>query len=147
MSIKKNLPVQIFRLAGIYSNEKNILLRLKSGNEKIIDKKDHFFSRIHVEDIASVLFKSLENFKSKEIYNIADDRPASSKEVAFYGSKILEIKNPETIEVSAIDSEVLKNFYKDSKKVSNKKMKKFFDYELKYPSYVEGLNYILKNNI
>jgi nucleoside-diphosphate-sugar epimerase len=147
LSIKKNLPVQIFRLAGIYSNEKNILLRLKSGNEKIIDKKDHFFSRIHVEDIASVLFKSLENFKSKEIYNIADDRPASSKEVAFYGSKILEIKNPETIEVSAIDSEVLKNFYKDSKKVSNKKMKKFFDYELKYPSYVEGLNYILKNNI
>ena len=33
-------------------------------------------------------------------------------------------------------------FYNDSKKVSNKKIKKFFNYVLKFPSYVEGLNHI-----
>ena len=37
---------------------------------------------------------------------------------------------------------MLKNFYKDSKKVSNKKMKNFFNYKLKFPTYIEGLNYI-----
>ena len=52
------LPFQIFRLSGIYSNQKNILVRLKSGNVKLINKKNQFFSRIHVEDIANVLFKS-----------------------------------------------------------------------------------------
>ena len=41
---------------------------------------------------------------------------------------------------------MLKNFYKDSKKVSNKKMKNYFNYNLKYPTYMEGLNYI-KNNL
>ena len=41
---------------------------------------------------------------------------------------------------------MLKSFYKDSKKVSNKKMKKFFNLKLKYPTYIEGLNYI-NNNI
>ncbi len=41
---------------------------------------------------------------------------------------------------------MLKNFYKDSKKISNKKMKNFFNYSLKLPTYVEGLNYI-KNNL
>ena len=40
---------------------------------------------------------------------------------------------------------MLKNFYKDSKKVSNKKMKDCFNFELKYPTYIEGLDYI-KNN-
>ena len=38
-----------------------------------------------------------------------------------------------------------KNFYKDSKKVDNKKMKEFFNHKLKYPTYVEGLNYIFNN--
>jgi nucleoside-diphosphate-sugar epimerase len=143
----KNLPLQIFRLSGIYSNEKNILIRLKSGDERIINKTNHYFSRIHVEDVANVLFKSLKNFKSNEIYNISDDKPASSAEVALYGSNLLNIKNPETIELSSIKNEILKNFYKDSKKVSNKKMKIFFNYNLKYSSYAEGLNYIYNNII
>ena len=42
---------------------------------------------------------------------------------------------------------MLKNFYKESKKVSNKKMKSFFDYKLKFPTYIEGLNYIRNNLI
>ena len=42
---------------------------------------------------------------------------------------------------------MLRNFYKDSKKVDNKKMKTFFKYNLKFPTYEEGLDYIFNNNI
>ena len=140
-SLEKNnkLPVQIFRLSGIYSNEKNILVRLKLRNVKLINKKDHYFSRIHVDDIANILFKSLLKFKSGEIYNLSDDKPSSSKEITLYGAKILKI------EVNTIKSGMLKNFYNESKKVSNKKVKKYFNYDLMFPSYVEGLNYIRDN--
>ena len=144
---KKNLPLQVLRLSGIYSNQNNILARLKTGNTKIIDKKNQFFSRIHVEDIANVLFKSLQNFKSKEIYNISDDKPTSSEELILHGLKLLNIKKPEIADLSTIESEMVKNFYKDSKKVNNKKMKEFFNYKLKYPTYIEGLNYIHNNTI
>ena len=142
---KNNLPLQIFRLSGIYSNQNNVLAILKSGNAKIIKKKNNFFSRIHVEDLANILFKSLQNFKSKEIYNISDDKPTPSEELVLYGSKLLNIEKPETVDLSKIENQMLKNFYKDSKKVSNKKMKIFFEYQLKYPTYVEGLNYIHNN--
>ena len=64
-----------------------------------------------------------------------------------YGAKLLGVDRPETIEINEIESEMLKNFYKDSKKVDNKKMKEFFSYKLKYPTYVEGLNYIFNNTI
>ena len=141
------LPIQIFRLSGIYSNEKNILSRLKLKDVKLINKKDHYFSRIHVDDIGNILFKSMSKFKSGEIYNISDDRPSSSEEITLYGAKILNINNIEKIEVDNINNEMLKNFYNESKKVSNVKVKKFFDYELKFPSYVEGLNYIRDNFI
>ena len=144
-AINSKLPFQIFRLSGIYSNQKNILVRLKSGNVNLINKKNQFFSRIHVEDIANVLFKSLLNFKTGEIYNISDDKPSSSEEVTLYGAKLLNVDIPKVIEIKDIESEMFKNFYKDSKKVSNKKMKSFFDYKLKFPTYVEGLNYIRNN--
>jgi len=147
LASKFDLPFQIFRLSGIYSNQYNILKRLKSGEANIINKKNHFFSRIHVEDIANVLVSSLSNFKKKEIYNISDNQPASAEEVTMYGVKLLGIDKPKTIEINEIKSEMLKNFYKDSKKVNNKKMKEFFNYKLKYPTYVEGLNYIFNNTI
>ena len=148
-SLEKNkkIPIQIFRLSGIYSNEKNILIRLKSGGVKLINKKNHFFSRIHVDDISNILFKSLSKFKSGEIYNLSDDKPSTSEEVTLFGAKILNIENIEKIEVDQIKSEMLKNFYNESKKVSNKKMKSYFDYNLKFPSYIEGLNHISCNFI
>ena len=146
-AIEFDLPFQIFRLSGIYSSQYNILKRLKSGDAKIINKKDHFFSRIHVEDIADILSSSLNNFKQKEIYNISDNKPAPAEEVAMYGVKLLGIDKPKTIEINEIESEMLKNFYKDSKKVDNKKMKEFFNHKLKYPTYIEGLNYIFNNTI
>ena len=147
LASKFDLPFQIFRLSGIYSNQYNILKRLKLGEAKIINKKNHFFSRIHVEDIANILANSLNIFKKKEIYNISDNQPAPAEEVAMYGVKLLGTDKPKTIEINEIESEMLKNFYKDSKKVDNKKMKKFFNYKLKYPTYVEGLNYIFNNTI
>ena len=134
-------------MSGIYSNEKNILVRLKLGDVKLIKKKNHYFSRIHVDDIANILFESLSKFKSGETYNISDDKPSSSENVTLFGAKMLNIKNIKKIEVDEIKSQMLKNFYNDSKKISNEKVKKFFNYELKFPSYIEGLNYIRDNFI
>ena len=146
-SNKNNFPLQIFRLAGIYSNEFNILKRLQASKVQIVDKKNHFFSRIHVDDIANILFKSIYNFKNNEIYNICDDKPSSQIEVANYGAKLLKLNQPNPVKLEEIQSEMLKNFYKESKKVDNKKMKAFFKYNLKFPTYVEGLNYIFNNDI
>ena len=64
-----------------------------------------------------------------------------------HGVKLLGIDKPKTIEINEIESEMLKNFYKDSKKVDNKKMKEFFNYKLKHPTYIEGLSYIFNNAI
>ena len=101
---KFNLPIQIFRLSGIYSNTNNILQRLKLGTAKIIKKENHFFSRIHVDDIANILFNSLKNFKSEEIYNISDDKPSSSEEVTVYAAKLLKLNIPGEIKIEDIDS-------------------------------------------
>ena len=146
---KKNLPIQIFRLSGIYSKEKNILERIKSGSHQIINSPKHFFSRIHVEDISNILQLTLEkkNISPGEIYNLSDDYPCSNIEVANYAYDLMKTLKPKMVEIREIESEMLKNFYKDSKKVSNSKVKKIFSYKLKFPTYKEGLRNIFNHII
>ena len=146
-SNENNLPLQIFRLSGIYSAENNILKRLISGQTKVVKKENHFFSRVHVEDIANLLFYSMKKFKSNEIFNISDDKPASQVEIVSYGSKLLKVKSPEFLKLESLENGMLKDFYKESKRVNNKKVKEFFNYQFVYPTYKEGLNKIFNNII
>ena len=141
-----NLPVQIFRLTGIYSNENNIIKRLKMGKLQLVEKKNHFFSRIHVEDIAEILTLSLKKIGAGQVFNISDNYPCSNIEIAKYAASLIKINLPKKISQDEIKNQILRNFYEVSKKVSNKKMKSFFNCTLKYPTFKEGLKNI-KNHI
>ena len=149
LNLYKNfsLPVQIFRLSGIYSNENNVIERLKMGKLKIVNKKNHFFSRIHIDDIAGVLTLSLKKFIPGEIYNISDNYPCSNEEIAEYAAGLMKMNLPKKINIEDLESEMLKIFYKESKRVSNNRMKNFFGYELKYPTYKEGLDMIRNHQV
>ena len=139
-TLSKDYPIQIFRLAGIYSKERNLITRIRKNNSRIIKKKDHKFSRVHLEDISGFLLNSLENFKWGEIYNIADDKPISNEEVL---NEILDkyaLKPPVIIDYENLEDSTLKEFYLVSKKVKNNKAKDFFNYKLIYPTIREGLN-------
>ena len=138
--LSKDFPIQIFRLAGIYSKEENLVTRIKKKNSRIIKKKGHKFSRVHLEDISGFLFSSLENFKSGEIYNIADDKPISNEELIEEILTKYILKSPTYIDYNDLEDSTLKEFYSSSKKVKNNKAKNFFNYELVYPTIREGLN-------
>ena len=73
---------------------------------------------------------------------MSDDYPCSNIEIANYAYNLMKMSKPKMIETNEIESEMLKDFYKDSKKVSNKKIKKTLSYKLKFPTYKEGLNEI-----
>ena len=51
---------------------------------------------------------SLEIFQKGEIYNISDDKPASMEEVINYGTKLLGVDKPKTIEVDQLENEMLR---------------------------------------
>ena len=141
------LQIQIFRLSGIYSNENNIINKLQAGDYQIVEKKNNFFSRIHVEDISEILSISLNKFKPGEVYNISDNYPCSNEEVVTYASELLKINKPSKIKLDDLKNENLKDFYKVSKKVDNNKMKRFFNYNLKFSTYKEGLDNIINHII
>ncbi|QKX01750.1 SDR family NAD(P)-dependent oxidoreductase [Wolbachia endosymbiont of Cruorifilaria tuberocauda] len=136
--LDSKLPVHIFRLSGIYGPSRNVLIDLKFNKARNVRKKGHLFSRIHVSDVSNILFSSMQNKKPGEIYNCADDLPATQSEVVAYAARLLNISVPKLVEISSLPNYV-QSFYLGSKKVSNFKIKKDLNISLIYPSYKIGL--------
>jgi nucleoside-diphosphate-sugar epimerase len=132
-------------LSGIYSPERNVFLRLANEQARYVKKDNHFFSRTHVADIAQVLFKSLIYSKPGEIYNVADNMPCSYDQIISYVCSLMGIQTPPPVSFQKLNEGEMKNFYKDSKKVSNKKIKKDLKVKLYFPTYKEGFKSILNN--
>ena len=138
-----NKDVNILRIAGIYSKRNNVLLKILKT--KIYVKEKKYFSRIRIEDLA-VIIKKLFFLKEKfMILNASDDKPATNIEVATYAAKLLGIKNLQPIPISKFKNKMIKEFYKDSKKVSNRNMKKKLKIKLRFSTYKHGLRDIFNN--
>ncbi len=139
-----NIPTIIMRISGIYGPNRSVLDKIKDGSVQYIFKEGQLFSRIHIDDIVAALTLSLEKDKHSNIYNLSDDLPAPQHEVIEYGAKLLDLELPKLISFEhAKLSDMMREFYMSSKKISNKKIKEQIGLKLKYSSYREGLRSLL----
>jgi nucleoside-diphosphate-sugar epimerase len=136
----RGLPVHIFRLAGIYGPRRNALVQLQNGTARRIVKPGQVFSRIHVDDAATVLAASIRRPNPGAAYNVCDDDPAPPQDVVTHGAALLGVSAPPVVAFADAQlSEMARSFYADSKRVSNLRIKAELGVELRYPSYREGL--------
>lgn len=135
-----NIPVHIFRLAGIYGPGRSALDSIRAGQARRIYKPGHAFSRIHVEDIVQVLLASMRTPNPGRVYNVSDDEAAPSHEVIKYACEILGRPVPELIPFDMADmSPMAQSFYKDNKRIKNDRIKDELGVDLKYKNFREGL--------
>jgi len=133
-------PVHVFRLSGIYGPGRNCLEDILMGKNFTIVKKNHYFSRIHVDDICQLVLRSINHPTPGEIYNTSDNEPAQLHLVQQFGAAILKRdKLKELVEEKAEMSENLKMFFMDNKKVNGKKIINKLGVKLIYPDYRSGL--------
>jgi nucleoside-diphosphate-sugar epimerase len=140
-----NLPVHLFRLAGIYGPESNALATVRAGKAQRIDKPGQVFSRIHVADIAQVLRASMAQPSPGAAYNVCDDNPAAPEEVIRYACELLGVTPPPLVPYEAAQlSPMARSFYDDNKRMRNERIKRELGVVLRYPDYKAGLQAILK---
>lgn len=138
------LPVHIFRLAGIYGPGRNALQSLREGKARRVIKPGQIFSRIHVDDIATVLEASMARPYPGRAYNVCDDEACPPQDVVEFGARLLGLPVPPDIPFEeAVLSPMARSFYEDSKRVSNARMKDELGVRLRYPTYREGLRALL----
>ncbi len=135
-----NVPLAIFRLAGIYGPGRNAFVNLEKGKARRIIKQGQVFNRIHVSDIGLMTEKAA-YLKLDGILNGVDDEPAPPQDVVEYAAIKMSKPVPEGIAFDKADlSPMGRSFYGETKRVSNKSTKQRLGIMLTYPTYKEALD-------
>lgn len=129
----------VFRLPGIYGPGRSALERVRSGVAQRIWKPGHVFSRVHIEDIATAVIAAMAR-TDPQIYNVADDEPASGEAVIAYACDLLGLPYPPllSLEQAALSS-MARGFYSECRRIDNRKLKLDLGVRLAYPDYRLGL--------
>ena len=139
-----DLPLHIFRLAGIYGPGRGPFEKVRAGTARRIIKPDQVFSRIHVDDIAQVLEASMRQPDPGAVFNVCDDGPAPPEDVIGHAAELLGLPMPPEVPFDEADlSPMGRSFYAESKRVRNDRIKDRLGVHLLYPTYREGLAAIL----
>ena len=139
-----DLPLHIFRLAGIYGPGRGPFAKVRAGTARRIIKPGQVFSRIHVEDIAQALELSLQRPDPGAVYNLCDDDPAPPQDVIAHAAELLGLPVPPAIPFDQADmTPMARSFYAESKKVRNDRIKQALGWAPQFPTYRAGLAALL----
>ncbi|MTJ81187.1 MAG: SDR family oxidoreductase [Telmatospirillum sp.] len=137
---RNGVPVHLFRLAGIYGPGRSAIDDVRAGRARRIVKPGQVFSRIHVEDIATVLEASMNAPSPGAIYNVCDDEAAPPQDVIAHACGLLGVPvPPETPFDAASLSPMAQSFWADNRRVRNDRLHRQLGVTLSYPTYREGL--------
>ena len=140
------LPVQVFRLAGIYGPGRGPFEKVRNGTARRIIKPGQVFSRIHVEDIAQVLEASMARPNPGAVYNVCDNDPAPPEDVLEEAARLLGLPVPPAVPFDQAEmSPMARAFYADSKRVRNDRIKTELGVRLAYPDYRSGLAALVRD--
>lgn len=129
--------VSILRVPGIYADERLPIERLKKGVPAVCEAEDSYSNHIHAEDLARVLVAALQRGRPNRIYNVCDNLPIKMGDyfdlVAdyFHLPRAPRLSKAETLEKI---SPALASFLNESRRLSNKRMRKELRVHLSYES-------------
>lgn len=136
-----DVPVQIFRLSGIYGPGRNAFMNFEKGTARRLIKPGQVFNRIHVEDIAGALEAAVHATPATRIFNVTDDEPAPPQDVITYAAELLGVAPPPEQDFETADlSPMARSFYGENKRVSNERVKRELGYTFRYPDYRTALD-------
>ena len=137
------LPLDIFRLAGIYGPGRNPLDRVRAGGARRVVKPGQVFNRIHVEDAAQTVAAAMLQERGEagtRVFNVADDEPAPPQDVILFAAGLIGVPPPPEVPFESAElSPMARSFYSGNRRMRNDKIKAELGVVLSYPTYREGL--------
>jgi nucleoside-diphosphate-sugar epimerase len=125
----------ILRLAPVYGPGKGVRERLKKGDYRLLDEGQHAISRIHIEDVARIVFAAEDKAPNRAKYLVADDEPTTQRDYAAWLCERMGLPMPGTR--SMYEPGGTRVVFRN-RKIRNAKLKRELEIELKYPTFREG---------
>jgi nucleoside-diphosphate-sugar epimerase len=139
---QSGVSVMILRVPGIYAADRLPIDRIRAGTPALAQPEDAYTNHIHADDLARIVLAALARGRAGRIYNAAD---GSWLKMGDYFDLVAErfgLPLPPRIsrhEAEQRVPETLLSFMRESRRLSNRRMRDELRVRLRYPTVQQGL--------
>ncbi len=139
---RNQVNATILRVPGIYAADRLPLSRIQQGTPAILASEDSYTNHIHADDLARISIAALQYGKSCRVYHASDD---SHLKMGEYFDQVADAHNLPRVprvsraEAQTVLSEILLSFMNESRRLSNRRMKRELKVKLRYPTVMAML--------
>ncbi len=123
----------VLRPAAIYGPGRGVHAAMREGRFKLVGDGGNWVSRIHVDDLARHIVAALGS-QLTGAFPVADEDPCTSREIAAFSAKLLELPMPASTTESDVDET-----RRSDRRVDGRAVRRALGVTLRYPSYKSGI--------
>jgi nucleoside-diphosphate-sugar epimerase len=134
---RNHVNASILRVPGIYAADRLPLSRVQQGTPGIIASEDSYTNHIHADDLARISVAALQRGKACRVYHASDD---SHLKMGEYFDNVADayglprVPRISRTEAQRVLPETLLSFMNESRRLTNRRMKRELKVKLNYPT-------------
>jgi nucleoside-diphosphate-sugar epimerase len=139
---ESGVRVMILRVPGIYAADRLPIERIQAGTPALTQPEDAYTNHIHADDLTRIVHAALARGRPGRIYNAADGSWLKMGDYFDLVAKSFDLPPPPRVsrmEAETLVSETLMSFMRESRRLSNRRMKQELRVRLRYPNVAAGL--------
>ncbi len=132
----------ILRVAGIYGPGRLPLERLRRGLPMVSAAESPWTNRIHVDDLVTACVAAMERGLDGGIYNACDGHPGTMRDYFDRVADHAGLPRPPQIRLSEAEGRLsagLRSYLRESRRLSNRRLREELGVTLRYPTLEAGL--------
>lgn len=137
-----HVPWIILRVPAIYGPGRLPLERLRSGMPALEPQACGYTNRIHIDDLAHICIKVMNDAPDNTVYNVSDGNPSTFTDYLMLLAELTSLPKPPLVSMqeaaSRIDTGMLE-FLRESKRVRNDKLLHDLELTLHHPDARSGI--------
>jgi len=137
-----DIELVILRVPGLYAYSRLSHERFKKRSPLVKVSECGFSNRIHADDLARICVIAMNVAKGGRIYNATDGSPSTITEYLQTAAKVLgyaAMPEVSLADAPELISSSMLSYFKDSRKISNRKMLTELNVKLMYPDLCQGI--------
>lgn len=144
---RNKVLVGILRAPGIYASDRLPVERLQKGTPALAAADDVYANHIHADDLAAACCAALQHARPNRAYNVSDDSQLQMGEYFDCVADTFGLSRPQRLartEAERVLPPMQMSFMRESRRLSNRRVKEELQLRLAYPRVEEGIAAALK---
>jgi nucleoside-diphosphate-sugar epimerase len=132
----------VLRVAGIYGPGRLPLERIRRGLPLVREEESPYSNRVHVDDLVSACIAAMERADANGVYNVCDGNPTTMTDYFFRVAEAAGLPRPPVVSMADAAAELspgMMSYMRESRRLSNRRMREELGVTPRYPDLGAGL--------